>query len=167
MASRPTPASEVGEKLTCDRILTDDEIFAFWRVTGRTGYPFGPLYRMLLLTALRLNEVADAEWSEFDSRNGVWIIPAARMKGKDGRATDHIVPITDDIAAILKSLPRFKNGDHLFSVTFGKKPAWVSDKVKKRLDARMLRTLRAMARRRGDDPSKVQLPHSEGAAGCQ
>ena len=34
----------------------------------------------------------------------------------------------------------------------------MSDKIKKRLDARMLRTLRAMARRRGDDPSRVTLP---------
>ena len=91
-------------------------------------------------------------------RNGVWIVPAARMKGKDGRAADHVVPTTDDIAAILESLPRFKSGDYLFSVTFGKTPVWVSDKIKKRLATRMLRTLRAMARRRGDDPSRVTLP---------
>jgi integrase len=123
------------------------------------GYPFGPLFRLLLLTGLRLNEAADAKWSEFDTRNGVWIIPAARMKGKDGRVSDHVVPITDDIAAILKSLPRFKSGGYLFSVTFGKRPVWVSYKVKKRLDARMLRILQAMARHRGDDPSMVSLPH--------
>jgi hypothetical protein len=80
------------------------------------------------------------------------------MKGKDGRSVDHVVPITDDIAAILESLPRFKSGDYLFSTTFGKSPVWVSDRMKKLLDARMLRTLRAMARRRGDDPSRVTLP---------
>ena len=122
------------------------------------GYPAGPLYRLLILTGLRLNEVADAKWSEFDLRNGFWIVPAARMKGKDGRAVDHVVPITDEIASILKSLPRFKSGDFLFSVTFGKTPIWVSDKIKKRLDARMLRTLRALARRHGDDPSRVMVP---------
>ena len=152
------PARLVGEKRARERVLTDDELFAFWRATGHMGYPAGPLYRLLILTGLRLNEVADAKWSEFDLRNGIWIVPAARMKGKDGRVADHIVPITDDIAAILKSLPRFKSGDFLFSVTFGKSPVWVSDKIKKRLDARMLRTLRAMARRRGDDPSRVTLP---------
>jgi hypothetical protein len=43
-------------------------------------------------------------------------------------------------------------------VTFGKTPIWVSDKIKKRLDARMLRTLRALARRRSNDPSRVTLP---------
>jgi integrase len=153
------PTRVIGEKRARDRILTDDELFVIWRSAGRIRYPFGPLYRLLLLTGLRLNEVADARWPEFDSRNGVWIIPATRMKGKDGRVTDHVVPITDDIAAILKSLPRFKSGDYLFSSTFGKKAVWVSDSVKKRLDARMVRTLRAMARKRGDDPSKVMLPH--------
>jgi integrase len=106
-----------------------------------------------------LNEVADAKWSEFDLRNGVWIIPASRMKGKDGRVADHVVPLTNDIATILKSLPQFKSGDYLFSLTFGKKPVWVAGEIKKRLDVRMLRTLRAMARRRGSDPSKVRLPH--------
>ena len=152
------PTRIVGEKRARDRILTDDELFAFWRATGHMGYPAGPLYRLLILTGLRLNEVADAKWSEFDLRNGIWIVPAARMKGKDGRVADHVVPITDDIAAILESLPRFKSGDFVFSATFGKTPVWVSDKIKKRLDARMLRTLRALARRRGDDPSRVTLP---------
>jgi integrase len=152
------PARIVGEKIARDRVLNDEELFAFWRATGHLAYPFGPLYRLLLLTGLRLNEVADATWSEIDSRNRIWIVPAARMKGKDGRAVDHVVPITADIAAILESLPRFKSGDYLFSVTFGKSPVWVSDKAKKRIDARMLRTLQAMAHRRGDDPSRVTLP---------
>src|SRR6185437_10715904 len=132
---------------------------ALWRATGRMGYPFGPLYRLLFLTGLRLNEAADAKWSEFDSRNAIWTIPAKRMKGKDGRARDHVVPVTDDIFSVLKSLPTFKSGDHLFSVTFGKSPVWVYNKVKDRLDKRMLSTLRALARKRGEDPSKVQLPH--------
>jgi integrase len=152
------PARLVGEKRSRERVLTDDELFAFWRATVHMGYPAGPLYRLLILTGLRLNEVADAKWSEFDLRNGFWIVPAARMKGKDGRAVDHVVPITDEVASILKSLSRFKSGDFLFSVTFGKTPMWVSDKIKKRLDTRMLRTLRALARRRGDDPSRVTLP---------
>jgi integrase len=153
------PARIVGEKRSRDRVLTDEELFAFWRVTRRMGYPFGPLYRLLLLTGLRLNEVADARWSEFDLRSGIWIIPAARMKGKDGRSTDHAVPLTLEIKSILESLPRFKSGDFMFSGSFGKKSIWVSDRVKKRLDADMLRVLRAMARRRGEDPRQVTLPH--------
>ena len=30
--------------------LTDAELFAFWRATGRMGYPIGAAYRLLLLT---------------------------------------------------------------------------------------------------------------------
>ena len=149
------PARLFGEKESRTRVLSDEEVFAFWRATGRMQYPYGPAYRLLLLTGLRLNEVADATWSEIDRRNGVWVIPGARMKS----AADHVVPLTEDITTILDSLPRFKSGDYLFSTTFGKSAVWVSDKVKKRLDARMLQTIRALARRRGGDPSKVTLPH--------
>lgn len=149
----------IGEKKRRERVLTDDEIFAFWRATDRMPYPFGSVYRLLLLTGLRLNEAADAREGELDARQEIWTVPAVRMKGRDGKAREHVVPVTADIAAVLKSLPTFKSGDHLFSTTFGKSPAWVSDKVKKRLDARMLRTLRALARRRGENPRRVELPH--------
>lgn len=149
------PSKIIGEKTSGHRILSDDELFALWRAAGRLPYPHGPVYRLLVLTALRLNEAADASWLEFDIQNKWWTIPAARMKGKNGKARPHVVPLTDAIAGILEALPRFKKGPHLFSTTFGEKPVWMSDKVKKRLDQRMLRTLRALARQRGEDASKV------------
>jgi hypothetical protein len=79
------------------------------------------------------------------------------MKGREHRAREHVVPVTDDIYATLKSLPEFKQGDYLFSTTFGEKPVWVSDKTKKTLDSRMLRTLKALARQRGGNPAHVKL----------
>ena len=121
------------------------------------GYPAGPLYRLLILTGLRLNEVADAKWSEFNSRNGIWIVPAARVKKAKMAASPTTLCRSPTISPRCKSLPRFKSGDFVFSATFGKTPVWVSDKIKKRLDAPM-RALRALARRRGDDPSRVTLP---------
>jgi integrase len=151
------PAAIVGEKRQGDRILSNDELLALWRAASRTRYPFGPVYQMLLLTALRLNEAADAHWSEFDLISGVWIIPATRMKGKDGKVRAHAVPLTDDILAVLQKLPRFNRGKFLFSTTFGEKPVWVSNKVKRKINARMVRTLRALARRRGEDPAAVTL----------
>jgi hypothetical protein len=39
------------------------------------------------------------------------------------------------------------------------KPVWIGDTIKKAVDVRMLRTLRALARHRGDDPAKIELPH--------
>src|SRR4029079_3414392 len=116
-----------------------------------------PLYKMLLLTGLRLNECADASWDEFDLKKKEWTIPKERMKGTNQKARAHTVPLTDDMLAILNSLPRFKGGDFLFSVTAGKSPVWVTNKIKAKLDKRMLRSLRAWARKQGDDPVKVKL----------
>ena len=131
----------LGEKRSNDRILTDAELVAFWHATGDMPYPFGPLYRLLLLTGLRLNEVADAVLSEFDLAKGIWTIPAARMKGKNGRARPHTVPLTADIMAILGGLPRFSGGEYLFSNTNGERAAWVADRVKRRLDVAMTEKL--------------------------
>jgi integrase len=161
----------IGTKASGDRILNDAEIAAFWRNAdrltptdprarpkfgGRLGYPYGPVYKMLLLTGLRLNEVADATWDEFDIPGKIWTIPKERMKGRNHAARAHAVPLTDDLLAILDSLPRFKGSKYLFSNDGGANPIWITDKVKKRLDRRMERSLRALKRMRGEE-GDVQL----------
>jgi integrase len=155
------PSKLIGEKRSGKRALSDDELFALWRAAKRMHYPAGQVYQTLMLTALRLNEAADASWPEFDLRKGVWTIPEARMKGKNGKAQPHAVPVTEELLRLLNGLPRFtgkQTGDYLFSTAFGAKPVWISSKIKDEVDRRMLRTLRALARRRGDDPKKVMLP---------
>jgi integrase len=144
----------IGERQADDRTLTDDELLAFWEATGDLGYPSGRIYRLLLLSGLRLNEVADAAWEEFDLAKGIWTIPAARMKGKNGKARPHTVPLTAGIVEILASLPRFPHGEYLFTTNGGESPVWVSDKVKRRLDAAMLGKLKEGAK----EPGKVKLP---------
>ena len=145
-----------------DRVLSDDEIFAYWRAANRMPYPHGAIYKVLILTALRLNEAADASRPELNVRERIWTIPAHRMKGKNSgkkQARAHAVPLTDDFLALLDTLPKFNGGSYLFSTTNGKSPVWVGTKVKKRLDRRMLLTLRALARMRGEDWRKLQLPN--------
>src|SRR6266404_2696266 len=178
-ASDIKPTSIVGEKVARDRLLDDDEVFAFWRAASRIPYPAGPVFQLLLLTGLRLGEVSDAGWSEFnpivvrairqrgeqpidwarfDQQQLTWTVPASRMKGKNGKARAHVVPLTFDMLQILESLPIFvSGGDFLFSRNAGRTPAVMSTEIKDDLDRRMLRTLRAMARQRGDDPAAVQL----------
>jgi integrase len=172
------PDSIVGKKIARNHVLDDDGIFAFWRATGRMSYPAAPVYRMLLLTGLRLNEAAEAAWNEFhptvvrairhrgaepidwtkfDPQQLSWTIPASRMKGQDGTARAHVVPLTPELLRILESLPLFAGGDFLFSHSAGRTPAIMSSETKDVLDARMLRTLRALARKRGDDPAAVEL----------
>jgi integrase len=178
-ASDIKPSAIVGEKIARDRLLGDDEVFAFWRAAKRMPYPAGPVYQLLLLTGLRLGEVSDAGWSEldpivartirqrgdapidwskFDQQQLTWTIPSTRMKGKNGKARAHVVPLTIDMLRILESLPIFvSGGDFLFSRNAGRRPAVMSTEIKDDLDARMLRTLRAMARQRGDDPAVIKL----------
>jgi integrase len=80
------------------------------------------------------------------------------MKAREAKARPHAVPITSDSRALLAELPRPRAGKFLFSTTGGAKPVWISDKIKKKLDARMLRSLKALARMQGRDPEAVTLP---------
>jgi integrase len=64
-----------------DRVLSVDELRALWPKAG-------PFVRFLLLTAVRRSEAAGMRWDELDG--SLWIIPAARMKGK----AEHIVPLS-------------------------------------------------------------------------
>jgi integrase len=145
----------IGERLARDRVLNDDELRALWRAADRLGYPYGPLYRLLLLTGLRLGEVCGAHWSEFDLARREWTIPAARMKKVKGGAKDFMVPLTDAMLAVLNSVPRFNDGDFVFSNDYGKRPLrpnLFSD-PKDRLDGIVLEELRKFAA----DPKRVTL----------
>src|SRR5262249_33002786 len=51
----------------------------------------------------------------------------------------------------------FRHGDHLFSFSYGERPATGLHQAKVRLDGLMLRYLRALTRLRGEDPSQVTL----------
>ncbi len=74
------------------------------------------------------------------------------------KAHEHLVPITAAIQEVIGSLPRIKGGKYLFSLSGGKRPLSMTGPIKADLDGRMLRTLKAMARRRGEDHEHVTLP---------
>ena len=115
-----------------DRVLSDDELRLFWQATGAAGYPFGPLFRLLLLTGQRRDEVAAMTWSEIDLDGATWSIPKERSK--NGRA--HDVPLPGAAVEILKGLPRVADRDLVFSTT-GRTPVSGYSRAKERLDATM------------------------------
>jgi integrase len=154
---RLKPNKLIGDVPKRNRRLNDAELFAFWRATERMKYPAGPAYRMLLLTGLRLNEAAQLSWPEV--QGDVIIVPPERMKAKDGKAVEHLVPLSSAAREVIASLPRIRGGKFLFSLSGGKRPLSMTGPVKADLDGRMLRTLRALARRRGEDHEQVTLPH--------
>jgi integrase len=137
----------VGQRNLRSRVLHDDELRLLWRASGRLNYPFGHIYRLLLLSGLRRNEVAEAQWREFDLDKKLWSIPAERMKGR----STHVVPLTDEMLVLLSSLPRLEEGDHVFSTTLGLRPVSGFSKAKRRLDKRMRSGWEALGRIRGRD----------------
>lgn len=93
-----------------DRFLTDDEIKLFWRACGKMNWPFGPGFKLLLVTGQRRSEVFGA--SRCEIKDGIWTIPAARAK--NGIA--HIVPLPRLALDILDALPKIDGSDKLFAV---------------------------------------------------
>lgn len=69
----------------------------------------------LVLTAARSGEVRGATWDEIDLKNGVWIIPAQRMKA----GKEHRIPLSKKAVSILESLPRFKGVNVCFATARG------------------------------------------------
>jgi integrase len=134
ITSSPTerlrPTELIGKKVVRERVLTDEELKAVWEAAGQDGYPFGSIVQMLILSAQRLNEVAQLAWSEIDLDKALVTIPAKRMKGS--RA--HEIPLAPMALALLKDLPRFVKGDHVFTATGGEKPFSGFAKAKRRLD---------------------------------
>jgi len=66
--------------------------------------------RLLVMTAVRTNELLKAQWSEIDCKTAVWTIPAERMKAK----REHRVPLTGHMIADIKALPRVDGNPYLF-----------------------------------------------------
>ncbi len=139
------PKAIIGDPNTRQRTLTDDEIAAFWRACEAMGYPYGKLFQVLALTATRRDEAGEATWSEINLKAKEWTIPGKRMKG----GAPHIVPLTKDIIRLLESLPRFKDGDYLFSVAGGVKAVTGYSTAKRRLDALMTKDLEARRQNTG------------------
>jgi len=66
--------------------------------------------KLLILSATRTAEVAGACWPEFDLAGKLWTIPAARVKN----GSDHHVPLTDEMMALLATVKRQDGTDRLF-----------------------------------------------------
>lgn len=92
-----------------ERVLSEREIGALWRVLDREKKPFGPAIKLLLLTGQRRNEVFDADRREFDLEAKLWTIPRERAKN----GTTHLVPLSPAAVAIVKDLLGTEKSDKL------------------------------------------------------
>jgi len=100
-----------------DRALTDDEIRWFWQACDEIGWPFGAIFKLLLLTAQRRDEVGGMKWTEIDVDKRTWTLPRHRAKSDRG----HEVHLSGAAIKLLRSLPRITSGgnerDLVFTVT--------------------------------------------------
>jgi integrase len=113
-----------------DRVLADEEVGAIYNAAGTLGYPFGPLIRLLLLTAQRRDEVAGMRWSEVSDDGTVWTLPGKRAKN----GKPHIVHLSEEARAVLADVPRMTGADLVFTTT-GTTPASGFSKAVDRLTA--------------------------------
>ena len=155
------------------RALKDEELRAFWSATGQLGTPYTEFFRLLLLTGVRLNELARAKWTELDpglrkvladakraatpinwqtqsDKIKILVVPRERFKSD----REHKIQLSQPALDIIAKLPR---GEYLFSATGGKSPINGLSKSKKRLDVKMLQYLREAAVERDEDPKLVRL----------
>lgn len=122
-----------------DRALTDDEIRWFWEGCGALGWPFGPLFRLLLATAQRRDEVGTITFPELDVDGKLWIIP--REKAKNDRAHEvSLSALALDVITGLREtrdkIDELKDCPLVFT-TNGKTPVSGFSRAKERLDAEM------------------------------
>ena len=153
---RVRKARRLGSSVRRDHVLNDEELAAFTLAIERLSVLHRDVYRLLLHSGLRLSEAARARWSEIEG--DVWTIPAERMKGKNGEARAHVVPLTPALGKIFNGVPRGSRGDYVFSAKGGAAPiAPGTVRIKAMLDAEMLVILRQRAKARGEDADKAVL----------
>jgi integrase len=70
------------------------------RSTGAVALEF------LILTATRLGETVNAQWSEFDLEQRIWTIPAERTKQR----REHRVPLSDRVMELLHRQQQYSTG---------------------------------------------------------
>ena len=93
------------------RVLSEDEIRSVWKAAGMVGYPFGPLFRLLLATGQRRDEVAYMKWSQLDMGQALWTIPSYDTKADRG---DHLVPLNSVTMEVIDAIPKYDDSDLLF-----------------------------------------------------
>ena len=111
-------------------LLNDAEIVLLWNATYELGWPFGDIYRLLILTGQRRLEVGHVPWPEIDLPGKRWIIPESRTKNK----LDHLVPLTDYVRELISGLPKIDSKKQLVFTTTGRTPVSGYSRAKTRID---------------------------------
>lgn len=125
IAELPKP----GDAVKRDRVLTDAELALIWRAACGIEWPFGPIFRLLILTGARREEIGALRWAEVDG--DVIHLEGARTKNGEPRT----IPLAPPGVAIVAEIPRVVDSGFAFSTTAGRTSVSGWSKAKQVLDA--------------------------------
>jgi integrase len=136
-----------------NRVLSDQELQWFWAGCAKLDWPFGPLCKLLALTAQRRDEVAEMQWSEVDLGQRRWVLPRHRAKNN----SEHEIHLADAAVDILTGLAEqrakiktLKASEFVFTTT-GDTGVSGFSRAKNRLDDEMRKARRRSLGQPEDD----------------
>ena len=127
----PPGGSEKDRERT--RTLSADEIRLVWNLFDKLGYPWGPLFKMLIITGQRCGEVGGMKWSEIADDG--WHVPNERAKSGRG----HLIPLSSLAREILDEVPEI--GELVFRTRLGSW-SWAKERVDAKIPHWRLHDLR-------------------------
>lgn len=143
-----------------ERVLKPQELARVWAGAEAMGYPYGPLIKLLILTAQRRSEVAELPWSEIDG--SAWRLADDRAK----RGKGHLIPLSPRAVSIIEGLPKMGDPPRLLFTT-GKRAAKKGEKVDpkapaapvsgwSRMKTRLDRIIAEQAAKAADEPLDLE-----------
>jgi integrase len=149
----PADAMEANlpKKRKRERVLSLEEAQIAWAAAETLEYPFGPVYRLIMLSGCRPGEWSAALRSWIDLPQGLNVIPADVYK------TDHVhvVPLVGQAVRTLEHVFAHhptRSGNYIFSGTDGARPLAGWSKAQQRL-------MRAMYSVSGEHSFRPFTPH--------
>jgi integrase len=155
-----------------ERFLTFDEFAAVWRAADRLGQPFGPWFKLLMLTGQRRGECAGAKWSGMElDKEQVWSLTPEETKA----ARSHVVPLAPLALEIVKAQPLIAppadkgaksppQPKFVFTTT-GATPISGYDYAKRAIDAELAKAGATLPPWRIHDLRRTMATHMEDALG--
>ena len=99
-----------------ERVLADREIVDFWKACDQIASPLGAIFKVMLLTGARRQEVAGMTWVELNRDAAMWELPGTRTKNK----RPHRVPLSALVREVITALPKGDGGNYVFSLNNGR-----------------------------------------------
>jgi integrase len=94
------PADETGR----ERMLTADELQSLWEALDGAEPIVRGVFRLMLLSAQRRNEISRMRWVDLDRRENWWNIPAELTKTK----RSYRVPLTPAVLDVIEEIEKLK-----------------------------------------------------------